>query len=88
MAGEINTMGDLRRFIIDVMLECREGKIEVSKAMAIVAGGKVVNDSLNTEIAINKLANQIRENGENAVQLVAMGRRLLDGPAPRQAGDS
>lgn len=87
MAGDIQTMGDLRRFIIDVMLDCRAGSIEVSRAQTIVAGGKVVNDNLMAEVALNKLAMEVRKVGVDSIKIVDMGRRLITGPSPASVKD-
>lgn len=77
MADEIRTMGDMRRFIIDVMLDCRSGAIDVSRAQTIVAGGKVVTENLVAELALNKFAVETRKIGLQSIELVEMGRRLV-----------
>lgn len=79
MATEINTMGDFRHFLIELMVDLRSGNADVSRSAVIVAAGKVVNENILAEVAINKLALSVKKEGAKAVELVSIGSRLIEG---------
>ena len=74
---EINTFGDARRFILNTMIELRDGKMDISRGMAIAANMKVLNDNIQCEINIAKVAISAKEKGHDFGRVVHMGTALI-----------
>lgn len=75
MAAKIETTGELRTFLVDLMLEVRDGAADLDKASRITKLAAQVNESFYSEI---KIARVQREAGVEAQQL----GELLIGRAP------
>jgi hypothetical protein len=75
MAAKIETTGELRAFLVDLMLEVRDGAADLDKASRITKLAAQVNESFYSEI---KIARVQREAGVEAQQL----GELLIGRAP------
>ena len=58
---EIQHTAQLRKFITNVMIGVRDDDITVDKALVIIAGAKVINESLYSEI---KTASMLLELGK------------------------
>ena len=61
MKGKIKTTGQLRDFLADLMLEVKNGAIDLDKASKITKLAGQINESFYTEI---KMANVRSEAGE------------------------
>lgn len=66
MAAKIETTGELRKFLVDLMLEVRDGAADLDKASRITKLAAQVNESFYSEI---KIARVQREAGVEAQQL-------------------
>ena len=76
-AGQIMTFGDVRRMILQTIVELRAGDIEVNRAMAIAANMKVLNDNVQAEINAAKLAIATEGKAHNFGRVVGMGQKLI-----------
>lgn len=74
---QIMTFGDVRRTIVQVIADLRNGKMTPSLGMAIAANMKVLNDNVQTEINAAKITMQAKEKGLEFGQLVSMGQRRI-----------
>jgi hypothetical protein len=73
----LSSFGDARRFILQTMLDVRNGDIGTNQAMAIAANMKVLNDNIQTEINYAKIAMQAKEKGHDFGKIVRMGTKLI-----------
>lgn len=76
-ASQLMTFGDVRRMIIDTIVDLREGKIDASKGMAMAAHFKVLNDNIQVEINAAKMALLTEGRAHSFGRVVGMGRRLI-----------
>ena len=74
---KIETFGDARRMILDTIVELRDGRMDISRGMAIAANMKVLNDNIQTEINAAKLHLQVVKEGYEFGRLVPMGQKLI-----------
>lgn len=84
-AAQIMTFGDVRRMILQTIIELRRGDIGTTTAMAIAANMKVLNDSVQTEINAAKLAMQTEGKAHNFGRVVQMGQRLIGNDTTQEA---
>ncbi len=75
----IETFGDARRMILETIVELRDGKMDISRGMAIAANMKVLNDNIQVEINAAKVHMQAVEKGYEFGRLVPMGQKLIGG---------
>lgn len=75
--NSLATFGDVRRMILDTIGDLRSGDMDVNRGMAIAANFKVLNDSINTEIAVAKLCVATSGTAHEFGTVVGMGRRLI-----------
>lgn len=73
----IRTTGDARRLILDTIQKLHTGEAEIGRSMAIFAGMKVLNDSLQVEINAAKTAMQASKEGHDFGKVVSMGVRVI-----------
>lgn len=76
-ATQIATFGDVRRMILQTIMDLRSGNIEVSRGLAIAANMKVLNDNIQTEINAAKLSLATEGTAHNFGRVVGMGQRLI-----------
>ena len=76
---DIKTFGDVRRTLVQTIMDLRSGDIEVSRGMAIAANAKVLNDNVQIEINVAKMALLTEGRAHNFGNLVKMGRKMIDG---------
>lgn len=90
MDTEKVTFGDARRLIIQTIIDLREEKIPVERAMAIAANMKVLNDNIIAEIQAAKMALLTEGRAHSFGQVVGMGRRLIgsDGSGEQPVGSA
>lgn len=87
--NEMITFGDVRRMILDTIIELRAGKIATDRGMAIAANMKVLNDNLQVEINAAKMSLLTDGRAHTFGQVVQMGQRLLtDVSRPKPDDDS
>lgn len=77
MSDEILTFGDVRRAIVQTIVDLRNGRMDAARGMAIAANMKVLNDNVQVEINAAKLAIQTEGRAHSFGQVVSMGRRLI-----------
>lgn len=75
--NQLMTFGDVRRMIVDTIVQLREEKMPASTGMAIAANMKVLNDNIQVEINAAKLALQTEGRAHNFGRVVGMGQRLI-----------
>jgi hypothetical protein len=83
--NQLMTFGDVRRMIIDTIMQLRAGDMDASRGMAIAANMKVLNDNVQTEINAAKLALQTEGRAHNFGRVVGMGQRLIGNDGSQQA---
>lgn len=76
-ANQLMTFGDVRRMIVDTIVELREEKMPASTGMAIAANMKTLNDNIQVEINAAKLALLTEGRAHNFGRVVGMGQRLI-----------
>ena len=75
--NQMMTFGDVRRMIIDTIVQLREGQMDATRGMAIAANMKVLNDNVQVEINAAKLALQTEGRAHIFGRVVGMGQRLI-----------
>ena len=83
-SNNIITFGDVRRMIIDTIIQLREDKMDVSRGMAIAANMKALNDSVQVEINAAKVAMTAHEKGHNFGRVVSMGQKVIGSDSSQQ----
>lgn len=73
----IATFGDVRRLILDTVIQLRSGDMDVSRGMAIAANFKVLNDNIQAEINATKLSIATEDKAHSFGKVVGMGRRVI-----------
>lgn len=73
----IENFGDARKFIIETMIQLRDGEIPISTGMAIAANMKVLNDNIQAEINATKLSLIANQQGHDFGKIVTMGKKLI-----------
>lgn len=76
-ANQLVTFGDVRRMIVDTIVQLREERMPASTGMAIAANMKVLNDNIQVEINAAKLALQTEGRAHSFGRVVGMGQRLI-----------
>ena len=71
------TFGDVRRMIVQTIIDLREQRIPVSTGMAIAANMKVLNDNIQVEINAAKLALQTEDKAHSFGRVTRMGQQLI-----------
>jgi hypothetical protein len=81
--NRVDTFGDVRRLILETVINIRDENITVSQGMAIAANIKVLNDNIQAEINAAKLSIATEGRAHQFGNVVSMGRRLIsDNDAP------
>lgn len=76
-ASQLMTFGDVRRLILETIVDLRNGNIDTSRGMAIAANMKVLNDNVQVEINAAKLAMATEGKAHNFGRVVGMGQKLI-----------
>lgn len=76
-SNQLMTFGDVRRMIVDTIVQLREEKMPAATGMAIAANMKVLNDNIQVEINAAKLALQTEGRAHSFGRVVGMGQRLI-----------
>lgn len=84
-ANQLMTFGDVRRMIVDTIVQLREEKMPAATGMAIAANMKTLNDNIQVEINAAKLALQTEGRAHNFGRVVGMGRRLIGNDGSQEA---
>ena len=72
-----HSFGDARRVILETILDLRHGKISVERSMAIAANMKVLNDSIQTEVNVAKVAIMAKEKGHDFGKVIKLGHQVI-----------
>lgn len=83
--NQLTTFGDVRRMIVDTIVQLREQKMPASTGLAIAANMKVLNDNIQVEINAAKMAMQTEGRAHNFGRVVGMGRRLIGNDGSQEA---
>lgn len=75
--NELMTFGDVRRLLLQTIVELKSGSMSASTGMAIAATVKVLNDNVQVEINAAKLAIQTEGRAHNFGRVVQMGTKLI-----------
>lgn len=78
---EIQTFGDVRRLILQTIIQVRDNEIGVQQGMAIAACMKTLNDNIQCEINAAKLSIATENSAHSFGRVVTMGRRLIGNTA-------
>ena len=73
----IENCGDARKFILETMINIRDGKIPVNAGLAIAANTKVLNDNMQIEINAAKVKILSTAQGHNFGEISQMGKTLI-----------
>lgn len=84
-ATQLMTFGDVRRMIVDTIVQLREEKMPASTGMAIAANMKTLNDNIQVEINAAKLALLTEGRAHNFGKVVQMGQKLIGNDAAQDA---
>jgi hypothetical protein len=76
-SSQLMTFGDVRKMIIDTIVDLRAGHLDISRGMAIAANMKVLNDNIQVEINAAKMALATEGRAHEFGKIVGMGRRLI-----------
>jgi hypothetical protein len=74
---KIETFGDVRRLILDTVVELRNGTMDVNRGLAIAANIKVLNENINAEINAAKVSIMTEGRAHHFGQVVGLGKRLI-----------
>lgn len=84
-ANQLMTFGDVRRMVIDTIVQLREGRMDISRGMAVAANMKVLNDNIQVEINAAKLAILTEGKAHSFGRVVGMGQRLIGNDSSQSA---
>lgn len=76
-ATQLTTFGDVRRMVIETIMDLRAGNMTPTQGMAIAANMKVLNDNVQVEINAAKLALATEGKAHSFGRVVGMGQRLI-----------
>lgn len=79
---KVETFGDVRRLIIETVMDLRDGNIDTQKGMAIAANLKVLNDNIQTEINATKIKIQTENKLHQFGTVRRMGLTLISEQSP------
>lgn len=79
---EVKSFGDVRMLMLQTILNIRDGGLDVSQGMAMVANFKVLNDNINSEINAAKLALLTEGKLHNFGNVMRLGRQLIGNEEP------
>jgi len=79
MSNAVETSGDSRKLILDVMLSLKEGTIEVSRATTIIEGLEAINKSIQVEINAAKMSLLATAAGKDFGDVMRLGQRKIFG---------
>jgi hypothetical protein len=71
------TFGDVRRIIVQTIVDLREGKLSAADGMAIAANLKVLNDNIQVEINAAKMSLQTEGRAHSFGRVARMGQQLI-----------
>ena len=74
---QITTFGDVRRMILETIVQLRDKDMDVNRGMAIAANFKVLNDNVQVEINAAKMALATDGKAHNFGRIVGMGQRYI-----------
>lgn len=83
--NQLATFGDVRRSLLDTISDLREGKMDVSRGMAIAANVKVLNDNIQVEINAAKMALLTKDEVHSFGRVVGMGQRFIGNASEQQS---
>ena len=75
--NSLMTFGDVRRMIVDTIVQLREEKMSATMGMAIAANMKVLNDNIQVEINAAKMALLTEGKAHSFGRVAVMGQRLI-----------
>jgi len=75
----INTTGDSRRLILDIMLSLKSGDIDVARATAIIDGLEAINKSIQVEVNAAKMSLLASAAGRDFGDVMRLGQRKIFG---------
>ena len=76
-ANQLMTFGDVRRLVVQTVMDLRSGAITPTLGLAIAANMKVLNDNIQVEINAGKLALATEGKAHSFGRIVSMGQRLI-----------
>lgn len=83
--NQLATFGDVRRMILDTIVDLRTNQMDATRGMAIAANMKVLNDNVQVEINAAKLALATEGKAHTFGRVVGMGRRLIGNDSSQDA---
>ncbi len=83
--NDVQTFGDVRRLIVQTIIQIRDGGLDTQQGMAIAANMRELNSNIQCEINAAKLCLQAEEKGHDFGRIVQMGRRTINGNEPNNA---
>lgn len=83
---QLTTFGDVRRMILDTIVQLRDKDMDVNRGMAIAANFKVLNDNVQVEINAAKMAHATNGEIHNFGRVVGMGQRFIGNSADQISG--
>ena len=75
--NQMMTFGDVRRMILDTIVQLKNGNMDATRGMAIAANMKTLNDNVQIEINAAKLAILTEGRAHNFGRVVGMGKRVI-----------
>jgi len=69
----MSTFGEVRAMTVATIQELRAGTMDVSRGMAIAANVKVLNDNIQAEVAVTKLAIATEKSAYRFGEVMRMG---------------
>jgi hypothetical protein len=78
MLNEINDFGAARKFILDCMVQVREGTLPPSAINALINGMKVVNENIQAEVNVAKVSLLYEKEGKKFAENVVMGKTKIN----------
>jgi hypothetical protein len=83
--NQLATFGDVRRMMLDTIVDLRSAEMDATRGMAIAANFKVLNDNINAEVGVSKLCLVTEGTLHEFGKVVGMGRKLIGNDASQLA---
>lgn len=75
----MSNFGDVRRTIVEVLQDIRDGKLSTEQAKAFAQNVSVLNTNIQTEINYVKVSLLAKEKGHDFGRIARMGKTIIDG---------
>jgi len=79
MKDIVETVGDSRKLILEVMMAVKEGAMPADRATCVIEGMEAINKSIQVEVNAAKMSLMAAAAGKDFGEVVRLGQRKIFG---------